>query len=124
MRLIPRLRCSSRSATPPEMRVPTGTHGGKLAVPRAAPGFQLFGAARAPQSCHRARALRGKQSLAAAMIDQGQLSYLRLRPGSPAAHQSGSSSPCSRHHSSVNAARSQAEPPVPQKLHSFCAERL
>jgi hypothetical protein len=42
----------------------------------------------------------------------------------PASHQSASGSPRSRHHSTVSAAFSQAEPLDPQKLHSFCAERL
>jgi hypothetical protein len=46
------------------------------------------------------------------------------RRGSPTSHQSGSSSPCSRSHSRCSAARSQPEPLDPQKLHSFCADRL
>src|SRR5436309_8993473 len=49
--------------------------------------------------------------------------YDRRRRGSPACHQSGSS-PSSRSHSSVRAARSQSLPVWPQNFQSSRAERL
>lgn len=49
---------------------------------------------------------------------------MRRCRGSPARHQSGSSSPCSRIHSSVNAPRSHPDPLDPQKLQSFCTRAL
>jgi hypothetical protein len=48
----------------------------------------------------------------------------RRRYGSPAAHQSGSSSPCASRYSSVRAACSQPEPLCPQNFQSSRAERL
>jgi len=48
----------------------------------------------------------------------------RRRRGSPACHQSGGSSPCSRRYSSVRAAVSHSDPDCPQNFHNSRAERV